>query len=105
MAIPETGFFNCTPASIKAIVPEQTVAIEDEPLDSNTSETTLTVYRDNLQESYLLRHVVPSYHDRLLFEMYLLLVLLLLLKTVESYSASRNVLHLREKACLFDWLL
>ena len=37
IAIPETGFFNCTPASIRAIVPEQTVAIEDEPLLSKTS--------------------------------------------------------------------
>ncbi len=44
MAIPETGFFNCTPASISAIVPEQTVAIEDDPLLSNTSLTTRTVY-------------------------------------------------------------
>ena len=26
------------------MVPEQTVAIEDEPLDSNTSDTTRTVY-------------------------------------------------------------
>ena len=39
MAIPETGFVICTPASIKANVPAQTVAIEDEPLDSRISET------------------------------------------------------------------
>ena len=44
MAIPETGLVSFTPASINAIVPAQTVAIDDEPLDSNTSETTLTVY-------------------------------------------------------------
>ena len=43
IAIPETGLVICTPASISAIVPEQTVAIEDEPLLSNTSETTRTV--------------------------------------------------------------
>ena len=29
---------------MSAIVPEQTVAMEDEPFDSNTSETTRTVY-------------------------------------------------------------
>ena len=44
MAIPETGLFILTPASINAIVPEQTVAIEDDPFDSKTSLTTLTVY-------------------------------------------------------------
>ena len=43
MAIPETGFLSCTPASIRAIVPEQTVAIDEEPLDSSTSDTTRTV--------------------------------------------------------------
>ena len=44
IAIPETGFLSLTPASISAIVPAHTVAIEDEPLDSSMSETTLTVY-------------------------------------------------------------
>src|SRR5690606_23805649 len=44
IAIPETGFVIWIPASINAKVPEQTVAIEEEPLDSNTSETILTVY-------------------------------------------------------------
>ena len=44
MAIPETGLDIFTPASIKAIVPEHTVAIDDDPFDSRTSETTLTVY-------------------------------------------------------------
>ena len=44
MAIPETGFFNCTPASIRAMVPEQTVAMDEEPLLSKTSLTTRTVY-------------------------------------------------------------
>ena len=43
IAIPETGLVIWTPASIRAIVPEHTVAIEDEPLDSSTSLTTLTV--------------------------------------------------------------
>ena len=42
MAIPETGFLICTPASIKANVPAQTVAIDEEPLDSKISETTRT---------------------------------------------------------------
>ena len=36
IAIPDTGFLIGTPASIKASVPEHTVAIEEEPLDSNT---------------------------------------------------------------------
>ena len=44
IAIPDTGLLILTPASISAIVPEHTVAIDDEPLDSKTSETTLTVY-------------------------------------------------------------
>ena len=43
IAIPETGLVIWTPASISAIVPAQTVAIEEEPLDSSTSETTRTV--------------------------------------------------------------
>ena len=43
IAIPETGFVICTPASINARVPAQTVAIEEEPLDSKISETTLMV--------------------------------------------------------------
>ena len=34
IAIPETGFFMGTPASIRASVPAQTVAIDEEPLDS-----------------------------------------------------------------------
>ena len=44
MAIPETGFFMATPASINARVPAQTVAIEEEPFDSMISDTTRTVY-------------------------------------------------------------
>ena len=44
MAIPDTGFFNCTPASINAMVLAQTVAMDEDPLLSNTSDTTLTVY-------------------------------------------------------------
>src|SRR5690606_37014377 len=44
IAIPETGFVICTPASIRANVPAQTVAIEDEPLDSRISETIRIVY-------------------------------------------------------------
>ena len=42
IAIPETGFLIGTPASIKAKVPAQTVAIDDEPFDSKISETTRT---------------------------------------------------------------
>ena len=43
MAIPDTGFFIWIPASIRAKVPAHTVAIEEEPLDSNISDTTRTV--------------------------------------------------------------
>ena len=39
MAMPETGFFSGTPASISASDEPQTEAIEDEPLDSKISET------------------------------------------------------------------
>ena len=39
MAMPETGFFRGTPASIRARDEPQTEAIEDEPLDSVISET------------------------------------------------------------------
>ena len=44
IAIPDTGFLILIPASIRAKVPAQTEAIEEEPLDSKTSETILTVY-------------------------------------------------------------
>ena len=43
MAIPETGLLILIPASINASVPAQTVAIEEEPLDSRISETTRIV--------------------------------------------------------------
>ena len=39
MAIPATALFMGTPASISASEDPQTVAIEDEPLDSVISET------------------------------------------------------------------
>jgi len=42
IAIPATGAFIGTPASISARVPPHTVAIEEEPLDSRMSETILT---------------------------------------------------------------
>jgi hypothetical protein len=38
MAIPATGALIGTPASISANAPPQTVAIDDEPLDSRISE-------------------------------------------------------------------
>ena len=44
MAMPATGSFIGTPASINDNEVPQTVAIEDEPLDSVISETTLKVY-------------------------------------------------------------
>ncbi len=44
MAIPATAAFTGTPASIRERLPPHTVAIEDEPFDSKTSETTLMVY-------------------------------------------------------------
>ena len=43
IAIPATGFFKGTPASIKANEVPQTVAIEEEPLDSVISDKTLIV--------------------------------------------------------------
>jgi hypothetical protein len=43
MAIPATGAFSGTPASISDSEVPQTVAIEDEPLDSVISETTRSV--------------------------------------------------------------
>src|SRR3954469_20097842 len=44
IAIPATGFFIGTPASISASEVPHTVAIEDEPFDSVISETTRIVY-------------------------------------------------------------
>ena len=44
IAIPATGFFSLMPESISASVPAHTVAIDDEPLDSRMSDTTLTAY-------------------------------------------------------------
>ena len=44
IAIPATGSLIGTPASINAKDVPQTVAIEEEPLDSVISETTLKVY-------------------------------------------------------------
>ena len=41
--MPATGRFMGTPASISASAPPQTLAIEDEPLDSRMSETTRNV--------------------------------------------------------------
>ena len=43
IAIPATGSFIGTPASIKDKEVPQTVAIDEEPLDSVISETTLRV--------------------------------------------------------------
>ena len=43
MATPETGRFRGTPASMRARVEPQVDAIEEEPLDSMTSETTRMV--------------------------------------------------------------
>ena len=44
MAIPATGVAIGTPASSKARMPPQTVAIEEDPFDSRMSETTRIVY-------------------------------------------------------------
>ena len=41
IAIPETGALILIPVSIKARVPAQTVAIDEEPFDSKISDTTL----------------------------------------------------------------
>ena len=44
MAIPATGALIGTPASISASEAPQTVAMDDEPLDSRMSETMRSVY-------------------------------------------------------------
>ena len=44
MAIPATGAFNGTPASISAKLLPQTEAMELEPLDSVISDTTRMLY-------------------------------------------------------------
>ncbi len=44
MAIPATGDFTGTPASIRASEEPQTEAIDEEPFDSVISETTRMVY-------------------------------------------------------------
>src|SRR3989338_2369231 len=44
MAIPATGAVTGTPASINERDPPQTLAIEEDPLDSKISETIRTVY-------------------------------------------------------------
>ncbi len=44
IAIPATGFLIGTPASMRDRQPPQTDAIEEEPLDSIISDTTLIVY-------------------------------------------------------------
>ena len=44
MATPAQAALIGTPASIRASEPPQTVAIEDEPFDSRTSETMRRVY-------------------------------------------------------------
>jgi hypothetical protein len=43
IAMPATGAWIGTPASISASVPPQTVAIEEEPLDSRMSDTIRSV--------------------------------------------------------------
>ena len=50
MAIPATGFFIGTPAASIQSVPPHTEAIEEEPLDSIISETTLIVYGNSSLE-------------------------------------------------------
>ena len=50
IAIPATGALIGTPAAIKAIVDAQIEACEEEPLDSNTSATTLIVYGNSVSE-------------------------------------------------------
>ncbi len=47
IAIPATGAFTGTPASIKARLPAHTVAIEEEPFDSVISETIRIVYANS----------------------------------------------------------
>ena len=44
IATPATGALIGTPASISARVPPQTVAMDEEPLDSRMSDTMRTVY-------------------------------------------------------------
>jgi len=44
IATPATGALIGTPASMRARVPPQTVAMDEDPFDSRMSETTRTVY-------------------------------------------------------------
>ena len=44
IAIPDTGALILIPASIRARVPAQTVAIDEDPFDSKISETMRIVY-------------------------------------------------------------
>ena len=44
IAMPATGALSGTPASMSAMEAPQTLAIDDEPLDSRMSDTTRTVY-------------------------------------------------------------
>ena len=44
IAIPDTGFLIGTPASIRARQEPQVDAIEDDPFDDRTSDTTLIAY-------------------------------------------------------------
>ena len=50
IAIPATGALIGTPAAINDKHPAHIVACDDEPLLSNTSETTLTVYGNSSSE-------------------------------------------------------
>ena len=50
MAIPATGLGMATPASCRAMIPPQTVAIDEDPLDSRMSETIRIVYGNSSSE-------------------------------------------------------
>ena len=72
IAIPATGFQKELP-SIKAKEEAHTVAIEEEPLDSVTSDTTLTVYENLLVLAlHELKLFLLIYRDQFLFYQVLL---------------------------------
>ena len=57
IAIPDTGFFIGTPASLNAKVPAQTVAIEEEPLDSLQELERISGLTSEQAKEYLLKTV------------------------------------------------
>ncbi len=62
---PGNGFFTVTPASIKDMDPPQTVAIDEDPLDSSISETSFWVGKDPTSCRILLNALSAGSRDDL----------------------------------------